>query len=97
MRHAPEPIDTDTRLAMRSIIERIATGPEQSQDISQAEAHLGTRAILDNRVDPVQAGIFLTLPTAPFLPALLAECGLCVVTHGLEAVGSKYGVAQRVR
>jgi anthranilate phosphoribosyltransferase len=141
MRHAPEQIDTDTHLAMRSIIERIATGPEQSQDISQAEAHLGTRAILDNRVDPVQAGIFLialrmkresneetrgvldavrevthgvtaavdevvdiadpydgynrSLPAAPFLPALLAECGLCVVTHGLEAVGPKYGVTHR--
>jgi anthranilate phosphoribosyltransferase len=126
---------------MRSIIQRIATGPELSQDISQAEAHLGTRAILDNRVDPVQAGIFLialrmkretgeetrgvldavrevtlgvtaevdevvdiadpydgynrTLPAAPFLPAVLAECGLRVVSHGLDAVGPKYGVTHR--
>ena len=128
-------------MAMRSILQRIATGPEQSKDISQAEAHLGTRAILDGMVDPVQAGIFLialrmkretadetrgvldavrevthgvtaevdevvdiadpydgfnrTLPAAPFLPALLAECGLHVVTHGLDAVGPKYGVTHR--
>ena len=143
MRHAQEhiDIDTDTHLAMGAIIERIATGPERSQDISQVEAHLGTRAILDNRVDPVQAGIFLialrmkretceeargvldavrevtlgvtagvdevvdiaepydgynrTLPAAPFLPAVLAECGLHVVTHGLDAVGPKYGVTHR--
>jgi anthranilate phosphoribosyltransferase len=141
MRYAQEHIDTETHLAMRSIIQRIATGPELSQDISQAEAHLGTRAILDSRVDPVQAGIFLialrmkretgdesrgvldavrevtqgvtaevdevvdiadpydgynrTLPAAPFLPAVLAECGLHVVTHGLDAVGPKYGVTHR--
>lgn len=141
MRYAPEHIDTDIHLAMRSIIQRIATGPALSQDISQAEAHLGTRAILDDRVDPVQAGIFLialrmkretndenrgvldavrevtqgvtadvdevvdiadpydgynrTLPAAPFLPAVLAECGLHVVTHGLDAVGPKYGVTHR--
>ena len=128
-------------MAMRSILQRIATGPEQSQDISQADAHLGTRAILEGMVDPVQAGIFLialrmkretadenrgvldavreatlgvtapvdevvdiadpydgynrTLPAAPLLPALLAECGLHVVTHGLDAVGPKYGVTHR--
>ena len=141
MRSTSDHIDTDTRLAMRSIIERIATGPELSKDISQAEAHLGTRAILENKVDPVQAGIFLialrmkretaeenrgvldavreatqgvtaevdavvdiadpydgynrSLPAAPFLPAVLAECGLHLVTHGLDAVGPKYGVTHR--
>jgi anthranilate phosphoribosyltransferase len=141
MRSPLEHIDTEAHLAMRSIIQRIATGPRLSQDISQAEAHLGTRAILDNRVDPVQAGIFLialrmkretsdenrgvldavrevtqgvtadvdevvdiadpydgcnrTLPAAPFLPAVLAECGLHAVTHGLDAVGPKYGVTHR--
>jgi len=141
MRHAPDHIDTETHLAMRAIIQRIATGPELSKDISQAEAHLGTRAILDSRVDPVQAGIFLialrmkretddenrgvldavrevthgvtaevdevvdladpydgynrSLPAAPFLPAVLAECGLHVVSHGLDAVGPKYGVTHR--
>jgi anthranilate phosphoribosyltransferase len=141
MRYAPEHIDTDTHLAMRSILQRIATGPQLSRDISQAEAHLATRAILDGKVDAVQAGIFLialrmkretgdenrgvldavrevtrgvtaevdevvdiadpydgynrTLPAAPFLPPILAECGLHVLTHGLDAVGPKYGVTHR--
>ena len=58
MSNPAEAVDTDTHLAMRSIIQRIATGPELSKDISREEAHLGTRAILDEKVDPVQAGIF---------------------------------------
>ena len=45
--------------AMRSIIKRIATGPELSKDISREEARLGMRLVLDRAVDPVQAGIFL--------------------------------------
>ncbi|WP_295403080.1 anthranilate phosphoribosyltransferase [uncultured Thiocystis sp.] len=49
---------SDARLQMRSIIQRIATGPELSKDISMEEARIGMRAILDNAVDPVQAGIF---------------------------------------
>ncbi|ADC61639.1 anthranilate phosphoribosyltransferase [Allochromatium vinosum] len=49
----------DPKLLMRSIIQRIATGPELSKDISLDEARAGMRAILDNAVDPVQAGIFL--------------------------------------
>ncbi len=44
---------------MRSIIQRIATGPELSKDISFEEALAGMRLILDGSVDPVQAGIFL--------------------------------------
>ncbi|EXJ13763.1 anthranilate phosphoribosyltransferase [Imhoffiella purpurea] len=48
----------DAKLQMRSIIQRIATGPELSKDISAADACAGMRAILDNKVDPVQAGIF---------------------------------------
>jgi anthranilate phosphoribosyltransferase len=44
---------------MRSIIQRIATGPELSKDISMEEARAGMSAILDAAVDPVQAGIFL--------------------------------------
>lgn len=53
-----ELINTDLQLTMRSIIQRIATGPELSKDISQQEAHLGMKAILNNEVDPVQAAIF---------------------------------------
>jgi anthranilate phosphoribosyltransferase len=43
---------------MHSIIQRIATGPELSKDISQEEACLGMKAILEGQIDPVQAGIF---------------------------------------
>ncbi|MGH8569613.1 MAG: hypothetical protein ACREXU_16800, partial [Gammaproteobacteria bacterium] len=41
---------------MRSVIQRIATGPEMSKDISRDEARLAMRAILEGQVDPVQAG-----------------------------------------
>jgi len=50
---------TDPKLQMRSIIQRIATGPELSKDISLDEARAGMGAIMGNQVDPVQAGIFL--------------------------------------
>ena len=126
---------------MRSIIQRVATGPELSKDIGLDEARRGMAAVLAGQVDPVQAAIFLIalrmkretddevrgildavrdatrhavaevdevvdladpydgfnrhLPAAPFLPALLAECGLRVVSHGLDAVGPKYGVTHR--
>lgn len=49
----------DPKTLMRSIIQRIATGPELSKDISLEEARAGMRAILDGAVDPVQAGLFL--------------------------------------
>jgi len=49
---------TDPRKVMHSIIQRIATGPELSKDISMDEARLGMRAILDGAIDPVQAGIY---------------------------------------
>jgi anthranilate phosphoribosyltransferase len=44
---------------MRSIIQRIATGPELSKDISREEARDGMRAVLDGAIDPVQSAIFL--------------------------------------
>lgn len=44
---------------MRSIIQRIATGPELSKNISREEARAAMQLVLENRVDPVQAGIFL--------------------------------------
>jgi anthranilate phosphoribosyltransferase len=126
---------------MRSIIKRIATGPELSKDISREEARLGMRLVLEGEVDPVQAGIFLialrmkretdeenegilealleatqtvtapvqdvvdladpydgfsrTLPASPFLPAVLAACGVPAVSHGVESMGPKYGVTHR--
>ena len=44
---------------MRSIIKRIVTGPELSKDISRDEARAGMGLVLEGKVDPVQAGIFL--------------------------------------
>ena len=44
---------------MRSIIRRIATGPEMSKDIPRDEARRGMRLVLDGAVDPVQAAVFL--------------------------------------
>ncbi len=51
-------LPSDPKLLMRSIIQRIATGPDLSKNISRAEAHLGTKAIIDNVIDPVQVGIY---------------------------------------
>ena len=36
-----------------------------------------------------------TLPAAPFLPAVLAACGVAAVSHGVESMGPKYGVTHR--
>ena len=44
---------------MRSIIQRIATGPELSKDITRDEARRGMRLVLDGKVDPVRAAVFL--------------------------------------
>jgi anthranilate phosphoribosyltransferase len=135
---------TDTMTSqelMHSIIQRIATGPELSKDISLDEASEGMSAILRGEIDEVQAAIFLialrmkretddenkgvldailrisqsrkvnveqlisladpydgvnrNLPIAPFVPAVLAACGLPCVSHGLDAVGPKFGVTHR--
>lgn len=44
---------------MHSIIQRIATGPELSKDLSSEEARLGIKAVLEGKVSSVQGGIFL--------------------------------------
>jgi len=44
---------------MRSYLQRIATGPEMSKDLSTDEAEDGMRLVLGGMVDPVQAGVFL--------------------------------------
>ena len=44
---------------MRSIIQRIATGPELSKDVPRDEARRGMRLVLDGAVDPVRAAVFL--------------------------------------
>ena len=132
---------SDPATTMRSIIKRIATGPELSKDISFDEAREGMRIVLDGAVDPVQAALFLialrmkretddenrgvlaairdatrtvtaevddvldladpydgfnrTLPPAPFLPAVLAACGVPCISHGVERMGPKCGVTHR--
>jgi anthranilate phosphoribosyltransferase len=141
MRGSTETLPSDPAILMRSIIQRIATGPELSKDISQEEARAGMRFILEGKIDPVQAGIFLIalrmkretddevrgvleairevtrtvtapveevidladpydgfnrmLPTSPFLPAVLAACGVPAAAHGVERLGPKYGVTHR--
>jgi len=126
---------------MHSVLQRIATGPELSKDISLDEARLATRAILQSRVSDVQAALFFIalrmkretddenkgvlqalrdsaqihtaavdevvdvadpydgyvrgLPASPFLPAVLAACGLPAVSHGAEAIGPKFGITHR--
>ncbi|MCU7959688.1 MAG: anthranilate phosphoribosyltransferase [gamma proteobacterium symbiont of Bathyaustriella thionipta] len=132
---------SDSQLLMRSILQRIATGPDLSKDISFDEARQGMAAILANEIDPVQSALFLialrmkretdeenrgvlqalidasrqvtadvrevvdiadpfdgftrTLPSAPFLPAVLAACGVPAISQGLDAVGPKFGVTHR--
>ena len=132
----PEHMD-DAETAMRSYLQRIATGPELSKDISLEETRHGMRLILNGEADPVQAGIFLialrmkresddetrgmleaireatlqveakvdevldmadpydgynrTLPAAPFLPAVLAACGVAAFSQGVASMGPKFG------
>jgi anthranilate phosphoribosyltransferase len=141
MSDAVKTLPVEPAAAMRSILQRIATGPELSRDLSREEACAGMRMVLDGQVDPVQAGVFLialrmkretddenrgvldalreatwrvtapvdelidigdpydgfkrTLPASPFLPAVLAACGVAAVSHGVESMGPKYGVTHR--
>ena len=44
---------------MRQYIQKIATGPELSKDLSREEARDGMGCILSGDADPVQAAIFL--------------------------------------
>jgi anthranilate phosphoribosyltransferase len=52
------PLPNDPKLLMRSITQHIATGPYLSKDISREEARLGTKAIIERHIDPVQVAIF---------------------------------------
>lgn len=126
---------------LRSVIQKIATGPELSKDISYDEARLAMDFVLRGKVDPVQAGIFLIalrmkretddenrgvlqalvdvtdrviadvddlvdvadpydgytrgLPASPFIPVVLAACGVPALSQGAESVGPKYGATHR--
>ena len=46
-------------LVMRGCIQKVATGPEYSKDLSFDEAYAAMRVILEGRADPVQAAVFL--------------------------------------
>lgn len=127
-----------TQDLIKSIIQRIAVGPNRGKDISHDEAYLATQALLKDELDPVQAAIFLIglrmkresmeeyqgifqalqepiettrsdlkqivylaepydgyarhLPMSPFIPAVLAACGLPCVIQGVKTVGPKHGV-----
>jgi len=124
---------------MREVLQRIATGPTMSKDLTRAEAARAMRVLLEQRADEVQAGIFLialrmkresdeelagvldaihegvtprplaaarlvTLvdpydgylrgtPIAPFLPAVLAACGVPTLSHGVVSMGPKFGAS----
>lgn len=141
MSTAAKEVRQDDKVLMRSIIQRIATGPELSKDITREEARAGMRMILDGTADPVQAAIFLialrmkretddenigvleaiadvtetvtadvddllvlsdpydgynrTVPASPFLPVVLAACGVPTVSEGVETMGPKFGVTHR--
>ena len=128
-------------MTMRQYIQKIATGPELSKDLSREEARDGMRRILSGDADPVQAAIFLIalrmkretmpenlgvldallehtcqarttvddvldlsdpfdgftrgMPAAPFLPPVLAACGVATVGNGAESIGPKYGATHR--
>ncbi|MDE0152842.1 MAG: anthranilate phosphoribosyltransferase, partial [Gammaproteobacteria bacterium] len=49
---------TEPQAFMRSVLQRIATGPEYSKDLPQEEARAALNLILNGQADPVQAGIF---------------------------------------
>ena len=51
--------DHNAELMLRSCIQRVATGPEYSKDISFDEARDAMRFILEGKADPVQSGVFL--------------------------------------
>ena len=123
---------------MREVIQRIATGPALSKDLSAEQAEQAMQQVLRQQADPIHAAIFFIalrmkretddenigvlrairqatrhcvaavdevvdlfdpyngyircLPMSPFIPCVLAACGLPCYSHGIERVGPKYGV-----
>lgn len=137
----PRPPKTDAGL-LAPYLQKIATGPERSRDLSEDDAREAMALILAGVCHPVQTAVFLIalrmkretdeenagvlaairaaavtatarvpdlvdvsepydgflrhLPASPFLPAVLAACGVPAVSHGLERVGPKFGVTHRL-
>jgi len=54
----PSMSQPETLPAMRTAIQKVATGPEYSKDLSQEETHAAMRHILSGEADPVQAAVF---------------------------------------
>ncbi|WP_018952969.1 anthranilate phosphoribosyltransferase [Thioalkalivibrio sulfidiphilus] len=132
----------DVASVIRPCIQKVATGPELSEDLNREEAQAAMELIMQGKVDPVQSAVLLIalrmkreamdeyrgilqairdntatatadvdelmdvadpydgyargLPATPFLPAVLAACGLPAVSHGVEAMGPKYGATHRM-
>jgi anthranilate phosphoribosyltransferase len=132
----------DITSVIRPCIQKVATGPEMSKDLTQEEAQAAMQMIMEGQVDPVQSAVLLIalrmkreamdeyrgilqairdntttataevdelmdvadpydgyargLPATPFLPAVLAACGLPAVCHGVQAMGPKYGATNRM-
>ena len=128
--------------SLRGAIQKVATGPEYSKDISLDESYDAMMNILNQDVDPVQAAIYLislrmkretieensgslkalidnsdilttnvsdlvdlaepyngflrNTPISPFVPAVLASCGLPCYSHGLAKVGPKFGLTHHL-
>ena len=133
----PMKTDNNHHQLMHSVLQRVATGPELSKSISFDEARDTMAAVLNEEVDPVQAGVFLialrmkretddelrgvlqavldvtehavaptdevvdlvdpydgfnrNLLVSPFVPAVLAACGVPAFSHGVVSVGPKHG------
>ncbi|MCB1620712.1 MAG: anthranilate phosphoribosyltransferase [Thiothrix sp.] len=51
--------EASPRQHLRACIQKVATGPEYSKDLSYEEALLAMRHVLEPEVDPVQAAIYL--------------------------------------
>ncbi len=62
----------------------------------RAATDFATAAVHDlaDVADPYD-GFVRHLPASPFLPAVLAACGLPAVSHGCQQVGPKFGVTPR--
>ena len=58
MSAATVPPLSNAQLALRSCIQKVATGPEYSKDLSFEEAHTAMTQILSETADPVQIAIF---------------------------------------
>ena len=72
---------------------------EENRGILEAirEATHRATASVDEVIDIADPydGFIRTLPASPFLPAVLAACGVAAVSHGVERMGPKYGVTHR--